>query len=53
MKTQQFNDLKAMLQGLTTSQLKSLQNEISRTLSHKKAQLLTNEERDLLAKLFS
>ncbi|GAD74799.1 hypothetical protein [Vibrio azureus] len=53
MKTQQFNDLRDMIQGLTISQLKSLQNEINRTLNSQEGPLLTSEERDVLAELFS
>ncbi|MGY0614767.1 hypothetical protein [Vibrio sp. FJH11] len=53
MTTQQFNELKRKLSDLTDSQLKSLQGEISQTLNKKREPILSSEEREMIARLFS
>lgn len=53
MTAQQFNDLKEKIHELTASQLRSLQGEISQTLSKKSPPILSSEEQEMLSKLFA
>ncbi|EKM27737.1 MULTISPECIES: hypothetical protein [Vibrio] len=53
MTTQQFNELRKKINELTAAQLKSLQGDISHSLNKKESPLLSNEERDMLSKLFA
>ncbi|GLR04841.1 hypothetical protein [Vibrio hyugaensis] len=53
MTTQQFNELRQKINDLTASQLKSLQGDISHSLNKKESPLLSNEEREMLSKLFA
>ncbi|WP_164837286.1 hypothetical protein SO574_20360 [Vibrio alfacsensis] len=53
MTTQQFNELKKKINDMTASQLRSLQGEINNTLNKKTTPVLSNEEREMLSKLFA
>ena len=53
MTTQQFNELRKKIKELTATQLKSLQSDINRSLHKKESTLLSNEELEMLSKLFA
>lgn len=53
MNTIQFEQLKSQLKLMTPQQLKSLQGEISHSLEQEQTSLLTDEEMDVIASLFS
>ncbi|WP_342609905.1 hypothetical protein [Vibrio tritonius] len=53
MSSTQFEYMKEQLKLLSPQQLRSLQGEISHSLEHNKNELLTEEERHMLASLFS
>lgn len=53
MNTIQFEQLKSQLKLMTPQQLKSLQGEIRHSLEQEQTSLLTDEEMDVIASLFS
>ena len=53
MNTIQFEQLKSQLKLMTPQQLKSLQGEIRHSLEQEQTSLLTDEEIDVIASLFS
>ncbi|ELH0893149.1 hypothetical protein Q9887_000003 [Vibrio fluvialis] len=53
MNTIQFEQLKSQLKLMTPQQLKSLQGEIRHSLEQEQTNLLTDEEMDVIASLFS
>ncbi len=53
MNSAQFDSFKSQLSQLTPQQLRSLQGEISHSLENKQSDLVTNEELELIAQLFS
>lgn len=53
MNSAQFEQLKSQLKLMTPQQLKSLQGEIRHSLEQEQTTLLTDEEIDVIASLFS
>ncbi|ENM5824739.1 hypothetical protein [Vibrio metoecus] len=53
MSHQQFERWKSQLQQLSPQQLRALQGEIDRSLHQSEPSILTEEERDAIAHLFS
>lgn len=53
MNTIQFEQLKSQLKLMTPQQLKLLQGEIRHSLEQEQTSLLTDEEMDVIASLFS
>jgi len=53
MNSAQFDSFKSQLSQLTPQQLRSLQGEINQSLETKQSDLVTTEELELIAQLFS
>ncbi|MDN3616641.1 hypothetical protein ACFFUS_09605 [Vibrio gallaecicus] len=53
MNTQQFENFKRQIQQLTPQQLRMLQGEIHGSIEEPKKDLLTDEERNVIATLFN
>lgn len=53
MNSAQFDSFKSQLSQLTPQQLRSLQGEIHQSLETNQSELVTNEELEMIAQLFS
>ncbi len=53
MNSAQFDSFKSQLSQLTPQQLRSLQGEINQSLETKQSDLVTSEELEMIAQLFS